>query len=109
MNSKRLAICGVLALVAFVAVGATEAMADDWGFSFSYGSGGSYYGSYGYGYTPHYHTPGYSPSADYYGRYEGGAGRHSSGFSSPYRHSTHHGYHNSPEQSWHGGSHWGHN
>ena len=90
-------------------------------YSGSYRQGGFSYGGRGRSYsrwsgyvvpsnrTRHYHTNGYSPHANYHGRFESGAGRHARGFSSPYRHSTHHGYHHNPEHGWHGGTHWGHN
>ncbi len=57
-------------------------------------------------YTPHYHTYGYSPAADYYGAYEVGAGPHAAGYSGHAR-GVHHGYHHSPGHGWHGGTHYG--
>lgn len=52
----------------------------------------------------------YSPRAAYYGEHEQGAGEHvpTGSVASPYQHGEHHGYHNSQEQGWHSGSHYGH-
>lgn len=72
--------------------------AEDWYFYYSTPHS-SYYPYYTYGYNPYY---------DWIGSYEYGAGVHTRGYSSPYRHGTHHGYHYNPESGWHGGSHYGH-
>ncbi|MBI4615099.1 MAG: hypothetical protein HY720_15910 [Planctomycetes bacterium] len=130
---KKIAAAALISLVASFAPGLGTAQADDWsvfvqsgGFSgyFSHGGssyGGSYYtpsyyrpayagyGDSGYGVygNSEYHTNGYSPAADYYGRYEQGGGVHTSGFASPYSYGLHHGYHSSPDHGSHGGTHVG--
>lgn len=52
----------------------------------------------------------YNPRAANYAAHENGAGEHvpTGSIASPYQHGVHHGYHYSPEEGWHSGSHYGH-
>ncbi|MBI1870970.1 MAG: hypothetical protein HYS07_07245 [Chlamydiae bacterium] len=75
-----------------------------------------YYDPYDYYYYPHHHHGVYStgsyfnPYAAYSGAHEYGGGEHvpTGSVASPYVHGLHHGYHYSPEQGWHLGTHEGH-